>query len=86
MVSLPSWELFEEQSPEYRESVLPPEVRARVAVEEASTFGWERYAGVSGTLVGMRSFGCSAPMQVVAEHHGFTPDHVVAAAREQVAR
>ena len=86
VVSLPSWELFEEQSQVYRDSVLPPEVPARVAVEEASTFGWERYAGPSGALVGMRSFGCSAPMKVVAEHHGFTPDHVAAAAREQVAR
>ena len=86
VVSLPSWELFEEQSQEYRDSVLPPEVPARVAVEEASTFGWERYAGPSGALMGMRSFGCSAPMTVVAEHHGFTPDHVVVAAREQVAR
>lgn len=86
VVSLPSWELFEEQSQEYRDRVLPPEVPARVAVEEASTFGWERYAGLSGTLVGMHSFGCSAPMQVVAEHHGFTAEHVVAAAREQVAR
>lgn len=86
VVSLPSWELFEEQSQQYRDSVLPPEVPARVAVEEASTFGWERYAGPSGIIVGMRSFGCSAPMKVVAEHHGFTPEHVVAAAREQVAR
>ena len=86
VVSLPSWELFEEQPREYRDSVLPPGVPARVAVEEASTFGWERYAGASGTLVGMRSFGCSAPMKVVAEHHGFTADTVVAAAREQVAR
>jgi transketolase len=86
VVSLPSWELFEEQSQQYRDSVLPPQVPARVAVEEASTFGWERYAGPSGTIMGMRSFGCSAPMKVVAEHHGFTPDRVVAAAREQVAR
>jgi transketolase len=86
VVSLPSWELFEEQPQEYRDSVLPPEVPARVAVEEASAFGWERYAGPDGTIVGMRSFGCSAPMQVVAEHHGFTPDDIVAAARAQVAR
>ena len=86
VVSLPSWELFEEQPREYRDGVLPPEVPARVAVEAASAFGWERYAGPEGAVVGMRSFGCSAPMQVVAEHHGFTADHVVAAAREQVAR
>jgi transketolase len=85
VVSMPSWELFEEQSQEYRDSVLPPEVTARVAVEEASTFGWERYTGQHGTILGMRSFGLSAPMKVVAAHFGFEPDHVAAAARAQVA-
>jgi transketolase len=86
VVSMPSWELFEEQSLEYRNAVLLPEVGARVTVEAASTFGWERYAGPNGTLMGMRSFGCSAPLAVVAEHHGFTPERVVMAAREQVVR
>ncbi len=85
VVSLPSWELFEEQSQAHRDSVLPPEVLARVAVEEASTFGWERYVGRGGALLGMRSFGCSAPLQVVQEHHGFTVEHVVVAARDQFA-
>jgi transketolase len=85
VVSLPCWELFEEQSPEYRESVLPADVTARVAVEEAATFGWERYVGMHGTILGMRSFGLSAPMKVVAQHFGFEPNQVVAAAREQLA-
>jgi transketolase len=86
VVSLPCWEVFEEQPVEYRETVLPSEVTARVAVEEAATFGWERYIGPTGTILGMRSFGMSAPMKVVAQHFGFAPDHVVAAAREQLAR
>ncbi|HEX2637743.1 MAG TPA: transketolase [Gemmatimonadales bacterium] len=86
VVSMPSWELFEAQPESYREKVLPPEVLARVAVEEASPFGWARYTGLGGTVLGMRTFGLSAPAQVVAEHFGFTADHVVEAAREQVAR
>ena len=86
MLSLPSWELLEEQSQQYRDGVLPAEVPAPVAVEEVSTFGWEHYASPEWTAVGVRSFGCAAPMKVVAEHQGFTPNHVVAAAREQVAQ
>jgi transketolase len=86
VVSMPSWELFEAQPESYREKVLPPEVLARVAVEEASPFGWARYTGMTGTVLGMRTFGLSAPGKVVAEHFGFTADHVVEAAREQVAR
>ena len=86
VVSLPCWEVFEEQPLEYRESVLPPDVTARVAVEEAATFGWDRYVGPQGTILGMRSFGMSAPMKVVAQHFGFAPDQVAAAAREQLAR
>jgi transketolase len=85
VVSLPCWELFDEQPLEYRESVLPSEVTARVAVEQAATFGWERYAGPPGTILGMRSFGLSAPMKVVAQHFGFEPEQIVAAAREQLA-
>ncbi len=85
VVSLPCWELFDEQPLEYRESVLPSEVTARVAVEQAATFGWERYAGPQGTILGMRSFGLSAPMKVVAQHFGFAPEQIVAAAREQLA-
>jgi transketolase len=86
VISMPSWELFEHQSQEYRDSVLPPDILARVAVEEASIFGWERYAGNSGTILGMRCFGLSAPGAIVADHFGFTPERVVAAAKEQIAR
>jgi transketolase len=86
VISMPSWELFESQSLEYRNSVLPPETTARVAVEEASAFGWERYAGCDGTVLGLHTFGLSAPMKVVAQHFGFEPAHVAEAAREQIAR
>ena len=84
VVSLPSWEIFEEQPEEYRHSVLPPEIEARVSIEAASTFGWAKFTGLKGTILGMRTFGLSAPMKVVAEHFGFEPEHVVKAAREQV--
>jgi hypothetical protein len=86
VISMPSWELFESQSQEYRDSVLLTEIAARVAVEEASTFGWERYTGLQGTVLGIHTFGLSAPMKVVAQHFGFEPEHVVAAAKEQIAR
>jgi transketolase len=82
VVSMPSWELFEEQDHAYRESVLPASVSARVTVEEASPMGWDRYAGPTGVVLGMRTFGMSAPMKVVMEHFGFTPDRVVAAAKQ----
>jgi transketolase len=85
VVSLPSWEIFDEQPQAYRDHVLPPDVEARVSIEAASTFGWARFTGLRGATLGMRSFGLSAPMQVVAEHFGFEPEHVVEAAREQVA-
>ncbi len=86
VVSMPSWEIFEEQPEAYRNSVLPPEIEARVSVEAASTFGWAQFTGSKGTTLGMRSFGLSAPMKVVAQHFGFEPDHIVTAARELVAR
>ena len=86
VISMPSWELFESQDQAYRDSVLPPEITARVAVEEASSFGWERYTGVGGSILGLDTFGLSAPMKVVAQHFGFEPAHVVAAAREQLVR
>jgi transketolase len=82
VVSMPSWELFEEQDAAYRNSVLPPAITARVTVEEGSPLGWQRYAGAAGVVLGMRTFGMSAPMKVVAEHFGFTADGVVAAARQ----
>jgi transketolase len=86
VISMPSWELYERQSQEYRDSVLPPEVHARVAVEAASSFGWERYTGLNGSMLGINTFGLSAPMKVVAQHFGFDASHVVTAAKEQMAR
>ena len=84
VVSMPSWELFERQVPEYRESVLPHDVRARVAVEQASTFGWERYVEIDGAIVGMDTFGASAPLKDLQTRFGFTPDAVAEAARAQL--
>jgi transketolase len=85
-VSMPCWELFEQQSPAYRESVLPAAVTARVAVEQAAAFGWDRYAGPTGAIIAMRSFGASAPIKDLLTHFGFTVDHVLAAARAQLGR
>ena len=70
----------------YRDSVLPPSITARVTVEEGPPIGWDRFAGLGGVVLGMRSFGLSAPMKMVAEHFGFTAKHVVAAAREAFSR
>jgi transketolase len=81
VVSMPSWELFEQQTEEYRESVIPPDVPARVSVEQASTFGWSHFVGVNGARVGMKTFGRSAPLQVLQKKFGFTTEHVVAAAK-----
>jgi transketolase len=86
VVSLPSWELFDRQDKEYRESVLPPSVTARVAIEQASRFGWERYTGTNGAVVAMSTFGASAPLKALQSKFGFTPDAVVQIAKEQVAR
>jgi transketolase len=82
VVSMPSWEIFEHQTQEYRDSVLPPAVKARVAVEQASTFGWERYVGGAGHVIGMQTFGASAPLKALQEKFGFEPDRVVASAKE----
>jgi transketolase len=84
VVSLPSWELFEEQNRSYRDSVLPPGVTARVSVEQASTFGWERYVGPTGARIGMETFGASAPLKALQQKFGFTVERVVEAARAQV--
>ena len=81
VVSMPSWELFDRQSADYRESVLPAAVTARVAVEQGSTLGWDRWVGPAGRVIGMRTFGASAPLKELQRKFGFTPDHVVAAAR-----
>jgi transketolase len=85
VVSLPSWELFEHQSPEYRDGVLPPAVTARVSVEQASTFGWHRYVGATGEAIGMKTFGASAPLKELQKRFGFTVEAVVAAAKRQLA-
>jgi transketolase len=82
VVSMPSWEIFEKQSEEYRESVLPQSVSARISVEQAATFGWSQYVGHAGKSLGMRSFGASAPLKELQKRFGFTADAVVAAARE----
>ena len=86
VVSMPSWELFERQPEGYRESVLPGRVRARVAVEQASIFGWDRYVGPAGEIIGMHTFGASAPLKALQTKFGFTPDRVVHAARQALAR
>jgi transketolase len=82
VVSMPSWELFEGESEEYRDHVLPPSVTARIAVEQASTFGWAHYVGREGVVIGMTSFGASAPLKVLQREFGFTTDHVVAVAKD----
>ncbi len=85
VVSMPSWELFERQDVGYRNSVLPPDVTARISIEQASTFGWERYVGLSGAMIGMTSFGASAPLSELQRKFGFTVENVVARAQELVA-
>jgi len=86
VVSMPSWEIFDQQTQEYRDSVLPPAVKARVAVEQASTFGWERYVGSAGRVIGMTTFGASAPLKALQKKFGFEPDRIVAAARQLLGR
>jgi transketolase len=84
VVSMPSWELFDDQPMEYRDLVLPPAVRARVSIEQASTFGWSKYVGDTGQSIGMRTFGASAPLKQLMQKFGFTVENVVEAAREQI--
>jgi transketolase len=86
VVSIPSWELFEEQDAAYKESVLPAAVTARVSVEMASTFGWERYTGPKGKIVGMRTFGASAPLKDLLKKFGFTVENVVAVAKQSLGK
>jgi len=85
VVSMPSWEVFEHQPPEYRDRVIPAGVTARVAVEQASTFGWQQYVGPTGAVVGMKTFGASAPLKELQKKFGFTVEAVVAAAKAQLA-
>jgi transketolase len=78
---MPSWDVFERETQEYRDAVLPPEVTARVAIEQASTFGWERYVGSTGRVIGMHTFGASAPLKALQQEFGFTVDNVVTTAK-----
>ena len=86
VVSMPSWELFHDQPAAYRDTVLPPSVTARVAVEQASTLGWERYVGTHGRVIGMSTFGASAPLKELQKKFGFEPERIVAAAHETLGR
>jgi transketolase len=81
VVSMPSWDIFDQQPQDYQDSVLPPDVQARIAVEQASTFGWERYVGRSGRIIGMKTFGASAPLKELQKKFGFEPDQIAAAAK-----
>jgi transketolase len=82
VVSMPSWEIFEQQPAEYRAMVLPPKVTARVSIEQASTFGWERYVGQAGRMIGMHTFGASAPLKELQRKFGFEPGEVVQVAKD----
>ena len=86
VVSMPSWELFEKQDASYRDQVLPPAITARVSVEQATTMGWDRYVGRSGTMIGMHSFGASAPIKDVMKKFGFTLENIVAAAKQTLGK
>ena len=83
---MPSWELFELQDQTYRNSVLPPDITARVSVEAGSVIGWDRYVGRDGAKIGMRTFGSSAPIKDLMKKFGFTPEKILAAAKEQIAK
>jgi transketolase len=83
---MPSWDIFEHQPRDYRESVLPPQIKARVAVEQGSVLGWDRYVGAAGQVIGMKTFGASAPLKELQRKFGFEPERVVAAAKEVLGR
>ncbi len=86
VVSMPSWDIFEHQTQQYRDSVLPPNVKARVAIEQGSTLGWERYVGQEGCIIGMHTFGASAPLKELQKKFGFEPGRVVGAVRDLLAK
>src|SRR5690242_16121445 len=86
VVSMPSWDIFEHQPQAYRENVLPPQITARLAVEQGSVLGWDRYVGAAGRVIGMKTFGASAPLKELQRKFGFEPDRVVAAAKELLGR
>jgi transketolase len=84
VVSMPSWELFEAQPSQYRDTVIPPDVTARISIEQGSTMGWALYHGSGGRAIGMRTFGASAPLKELQKKFGFTPDSLLGAARELI--
>ncbi len=86
VVSMPCWEIFDEQDQAYRDDVLPPHVTARVAVEQGAALGWEHYVGLTGAIIAMRSFGASAPLKDLLTKYGFTAEKVAEAARAQLAK
>ena len=86
VVSMPSWEIFDQQDQAYRDSVIPPSIMARVAVEQASTFGWERWVGSGGAIIAMRTFGASAPLKDLQKKFGFTLENVVETVKSQIAK
>jgi transketolase len=86
VVSMPSWELFEQQPEEYRDRVIPPEVTARISVEQGSTLGWALYLGSSGRAIGMKTFGASAPLKELQRKFGFTPESLLDAAEQLLSR
>ena len=86
VVSLPSWELFDKQDAAYRESVLPAAIKKRVTVEAGATFGWHKWAGDEGIIIGIDRYGASAPGAEVMQHFGFTPEHVTSAALRVLGR
>jgi transketolase len=83
---MPSWDVFEHQPASYRNDLLPPAVKARIAVEQGSVLGWDRYVGVNGCIIGMKTFGASAPLKELQRKFGFKPEHVVTAALEMLGR
>ena len=86
VVSMPSWDIFDHQPQSYRDTVLLPNVTARIAVEQGSVLGWERYVGAAGRIIGMNTFGASAPLKELQQKFGFRPERIVAAARELLGR
>jgi transketolase len=86
VVSMPSWDIFEHQPQSYREGVLPAEIKTRIAVEQGSALGWERYVGAAGRVIGMETFGASAPLKELQRKFGFEPEQVVVAAKELLGR
>jgi transketolase len=82
VVSMPSWDIFDNQTPEYRDTVLPPDVKARVAIEQGSVLGWERYIGSFGRVIGMKTFGASAPLKALQVKFGFEPDRIIEVVKE----